>query len=88
MKHYVRFENGSQDVMGPTIGPFDNCIQLTYTSLQGVNNSGNNVDIAYCDDGMWTLEGHKVIPPDLFTGGPEKDRDEVAFSDVIIFSTP
>src|SRR5262245_498328 len=45
--YYARFENVPLDVMGPTVGPFSDCLQLSYGELRGVLHKGDDRIVAY-----------------------------------------
>lgn len=59
IKTFVRFENGSEDLLEVTAGPFD-CVQLTYDILRAWNEVGpdDGDEIAHFDGDHWRLKGN------------------------------
>jgi hypothetical protein len=92
LKYFVRPECGSVDMIGPTFGPFNEFIQLTYGEVR-VGPDGDIIG-GRGDDGMWYFETNyrcknedKPVPMSLKEAHncPE-DLPNTPFSDVVIWA--
>lgn len=91
MQYFVRPENGQKDQIGPTLGPFDDYIQLTYSHIT-VGPDGET--IAYLEkNGLWYftktyLKNNVETPIPFDMEGAHRCPHfwESEFSDVIIFA--
>jgi len=90
MKYFVRPEKGQEDVIGPTFGPFEEFIQMTYG---GIRVGPNGESIGSYDNGLWffgsTYPGDKEVPiPCNFEKAYNcpKDYLNIGFTDVVIWA--
>lgn len=95
LKYFLRPENGSQDVWGPTFGPFDEFIQITYDTICV---GPNGAIIAYKGDGdggLWYFNktyrpgnAETPIPYDMKDANnfAEDLLEHTGFTDVVIWA--
>jgi hypothetical protein len=92
LKYYVRPETGQDDVIGPTYGPFDEFIQLTYTEIR-VGPDGATIGYHDEEDGLWHFpptyrpqDRELPIPCNRSSAHNCPERTLVGFSDVVIWA--
>lgn len=73
---YVRFERGRDEVIGPTLGPFD-WIQVTYNTLVRAPDGELLAELG--KDGDWHLNKDETTPIDSV------ERIAEPFSDFVIY---
>jgi hypothetical protein len=91
MKYFIRPERGHENLIGPTIGPIKNFVQLTYNTLL-IGPDGE--EIAYYEDGAWIILVANIQHLDITMdfGGlctiPPGDVNQHSWSDIIIWAEP
>lgn len=91
LKYYVRPERGQEDIIGPTFGPFDEFIQLTYGDVRV---GPNGESIGTYANGLYFF-GKTFRPKNKETPIPvsmknahncQKNWTGTGFSDVVIWA--
>jgi len=87
MKYFVRPEKRHKDIIGPTFGPFEDFIQITYGSLRS---GPRGEPIGYCANGLWFFNPH--VQPKGFPCNYKslhncpKNCADIGFTDVVIWA--
>lgn len=82
IKLWVQFERGRDDVVGPTLGPFD-WVQVTYRGLR-VAPDGEHIAMMGVDDDWFLAPEREEIGNGWLTVGPDENSEP--FSDFVVFT--